>query len=70
MTEASKEACECGGKLIVHHSRTTKNYRVQYVRCKSCGAKQEPRKVPNELAVRVADLEARLKNLEESFGHR
>lgn len=57
----------CDGHVIVHHSRTTLRYRVQYLRCNKCGAKHGSRRTENELATRVTELEVRLKNLEESL---
>ena len=60
----------CKGHIVVYHSRTALRYRVQYLRCNTCNAKHGSRRAENDLAMRVSELEARLKNLEESLTHR
>lgn len=66
MTEPNKEACNCGGKIIVHHSQTCKLHRRQYLRCNKCGAKHGARNVPHELEAKMAELEARIERLESA----
>lgn len=56
----------CDGLLVVYHSTLTRANRVQRLRCNRCLAKHGKRILPNELAVKVADLEGRVRNLEES----
>lgn len=67
-TKCSQPGCD--GHIIVHHSRMTLKYRVQYLRCNKCGAKHGTRRTDDEVLARLTLVEARLKNLEESLSQR
>lgn len=72
-TDGETERCKvpgCGGAIIVHHSQRMKNHRRQYMRCNKCGAKHGAKNVPHTIESRIEQLEARLKNLEQSLCQR
>lgn len=67
MTQDSTEAtCQhCGGKLRVYATRYTANFKIQHRRCKNCKAIADSKRVPNELAQRLAELEKKVAQILE-----
>lgn len=62
------DACKhCGGKLVVYSSRMTAQHRLQHRRCKACRRTADSKKLPNELAERVASLESEIKLLKSEL---
>ena len=67
MTEQSTEACQqCGGKLRVYATRYTAGFKVQHRRCKNCKAIADSKRVPNEFAERLAELEKKVAQILET----
>lgn len=62
----SKEACtQCGGKLVVYATRYTAGFKVQHRRCKACKEIADSKRVPNDLSVRLAELEKKVAQILE-----
>lgn len=64
--DACGKTAGCGGKLVVYHSHLIRSYRVRKLRCNTCRKLHGKSLAPNELAEQVADMDARLKKLEDS----